>query len=526
MSDESGFVIPEYAQNPFISCLPEIKTRKQIYKTLQFKPEYSDVECGYPSHYRKHFVLRLGRFFEPVSRQLQLAENIDYVIRQGYIGRNPLTHDYIRYLQNDFHRTQLKDIFAKNQLPVENTATSFSIIGCSGVGKSKAIEKILHQYPQTVQHSEPFSLVQIPWIKLDCPHQGSPKQLCKNFFSSVDRLLSTEYEHIYGGAKSSLDEMLVHMAQVANLHALGLLVIDEIQHLRKSKNAASIAGSDQLLNFIVTLVNTIGVPVIVIGTLSAKAILQKDFRQARRGAGFGSVQWDRYTYDKEWMHIVERMWKYQWTKTYTELSNDILDVLYDESQGILDVVVKLFMLTQLKIISINEARGQGEVITAALIRKVAADDFKLIQPMIEALRKNDQNALFLYDDLYDFSANIEGKLNSLGGGNFEQNTPIHSAISPVEDKVSVLIRLGMSEEQAELIAKGLQQQSGADSHGTVIQARTKRQSDNKKDKLSDLGDDDWRKSLYQVSDNLYSAYLVLLDKGAISSPLEDFEVGT
>ncbi|WP_268798726.1 ATP-binding protein [Pseudomonas huanghezhanensis] len=166
-----------------------------------------------------------------------------------------MTHDYIRHLQNDFHRTREKDIFAENLLPVENTATSFSVIGCSGVGKSKAIEKILHQYPRRIAHTEPFSLVQLPWLKLDCPHQGSPRQLCKNFFASVDKLLCTEYEKLYGNVRAGLDEMLVHMAQVANLHALGLLVIDEIQHLRKSKSSQNLAGSDQLLNFLVTLVN-------------------------------------------------------------------------------------------------------------------------------------------------------------------------------------------------------------------------------------------------------------------------------
>lgn len=46
------------------------------------------------------------------------------------------------------------------------------------------------------------------------------------------------------------------MSQLANAHALGLLAIDEIQHLSRSKSG----GSQEMLNFFVTMVNTIGVP--------------------------------------------------------------------------------------------------------------------------------------------------------------------------------------------------------------------------------------------------------------------------
>ncbi len=37
-----------------------------------------------------------------------------------------------------------------------------------------------------------------------------------------------------------------------------------------------------MLNFFVTLVNTIGLPVILVGTPKARDIFEKDFRSARR----------------------------------------------------------------------------------------------------------------------------------------------------------------------------------------------------------------------------------------------------
>lgn len=518
MSDNDFYAVPEYDSNPFIAKLPQLKSRKEIFSSLQFKPDYSEDECGYPPQYRKHFVLRLNRFFEPVSRHVELAERLDYILRQGYIGRNPLTHDYVRHLQNDFKRTIQKNVYAENLLLVENTATSFSVVGCSGVGKSKAIEKILHQYPQTITHSEPFRLIQVPWLKLDCPHQGSPRQLCKNFFVSIDKLLCTEYDKLYGKTRASLDEMLVHMAQVANLHALGLLVIDEIQHLRKSNNSVNPSGSDQLLNFLVTLVNTIGVPVVLIGTLSAKAILQKNFRQARRGAGFGSAQWDRYAYDVEWKHIVQRLWKYQWTKIYTPLTPEIEAALYDESQGILDVLVKLVILCQLKVISINEARAQGEEITPELIRRVASDEFKLIQPMIDALRRNDYEAIFQYDDLIDFEEHISARYSEVA--TVSSSSDYSNIPAPEFDKLAVLMRMGISEEEARGILSNLASSTLPITPISMIVDR----SDQDEPKET-LVAGDLRNAKGFVCESLPSIYHVLKEQGMISCPLIDFKVG-
>lgn len=392
----------EYQDNPFIAKLPPLLSQQDMLTALTSHPEFDERECSYPTHLRKHCVMRLGRYFEPLERQLQLAERFGMLLRQGYVGRNPLTHDYIRHLQNGAERIEAKSLHIDNLYPIKNTAGSFALAGCSGVGKSKSIENVLHLYPQCIQHSVPFSLVQIVWLKLDSPYQGSPKQLCINFFSAVDRLIGTNYFKAYGSQRNSVDEMMVHMAHVANLHALGVLVVDEIQHLNKSK-----MGPEALLNFLVTLVNTICVPVILIGTLSAVPMLQGNFRQARRSSGLGSLVWDRLPKSTTWNYFIDQLWKYQWTREKTPISEEIRDVLYDESQGILDIVVKLFMLTQLRVISIGDVRDTPEILTPQLMRKVAREDFRIVQPMIDALRRNDTKALLKYDDLMPLQEHVE-----------------------------------------------------------------------------------------------------------------------
>jgi hypothetical protein len=109
------------------------------------------------------------------------------------------------------------------------------------------------------------------------------------------------------------------MEQIARLHCVGVLVIDEIQHLSLAKSG----GSEKMLNFLVTLVNKIGIPVVLIGTTRAMSVLQSEFRQARRSSGHqGDLLWDRMKNDTSWDIFISTMWKNQWTRHVVPLSDE------------------------------------------------------------------------------------------------------------------------------------------------------------------------------------------------------------
>ena len=387
--------LEEYASNAFIRSLPPIPTIGDILKDLTSLPIYQERERAYPASLRKHCVLRLLRTFIPMARQAVLAERIDMVLRQGYLGRNPADSQYLAHLQDGAARIERGTLDGKTDVVALSTAISLALAGCSGCGKSQTIERALHRYPQTIPHTAPFSLIQIVWIKLDCPLEGSVKQLCIAFFAEVDRIAGTNYLRTFGDSRNAREWMLLRMAQVARLHAVGLLVVDEIQNLNETK-----IGPQSLLTFLVMLINTIGIPVLLVGTLGAIPILQRNFRQGRRSTGIGSAIWDRMPRGPEWNAFVEKIWGYQWTRTATAMSPEIAEAIYDETQGIADIAVKLTMLCQLRAIAISEAgRHRDEQLTHGLIRRVAKEHLAIIQPMIVALRTNNAKALERFDDL-------------------------------------------------------------------------------------------------------------------------------
>jgi hypothetical protein len=254
---------------------------------------------------------------------------------------------------------------------MNSTASGFTVIGMSGVGKTTAMEKVLSLYPQQILHTqykgEPLFLTQLVWAKIDCPFDGSLKGLCLSFFAYVDRILGTSYSKKFSSDRMTVDAALPRMAQIATTHCLGLLVIDEIQHLSQAKSG----GSDKMLNFFVTLVNTIGVPVVLIGTTKAMSVLQSEFRQARRGSGQGDLLWDRMKNDLSWEIMLRAMWKNQWTRNQTPLTAELKDILYDESQGIIDIAVKLYAMAQMKAIADGtETITAGEIGRASCRERV------------------------------------------------------------------------------------------------------------------------------------------------------------
>lgn len=169
-----------------------------------------------------------------------------------------------------------------------------------------------------------------------------------------------------------------------------MLVIDEIQHLSTAKSQ----GSEKMLNYFVTLVNTIGIPVVLVGTNKAIGVLQSQFRQARRGSGQGDMVWERMKRDASWDLLLEGMWDNQWVRHPVPLTPELSAELYDLSQGITDIAVKIFVMAQIRAMSTGK-----ETLSASLFRQVAKENLQLVQPMIDALRSGDLRKVAQYEDI-------------------------------------------------------------------------------------------------------------------------------
>lgn len=391
--------ISQYQGNPLIEALPPILDRHQLRDGLSGQIHRRETDMYLDGQTRIHIISGLlDTYFQPLSRHIELESKLAIMLRQGYVGRNLATGELNTHIQNGYERVMSGDLGVFRFEHVASTAKSLAFIGCSGSGKTSSLNRILATYPQLIFH-EKYNFTQIVFLKIDCPHDGSLKSLCHNFFREIDSILATNYVRRYVEKRHSVETLIAVMAHIANTHAIGLLVIDEIQHLSVKHSG----GAERMLNFFVTLVNEISVPVVMVGTPKARPIFELDLRSARRGAGFGSVLWaplkkpdlDQEISRTEWGAFTSKLWKYQWlTKASTEISDELRETWYDLSQGIMDVVIKLFVLCQIRAVVTGLER-----ITSALMKKVYQDELKPIHPMIDALRSGDASKIARYSDL-------------------------------------------------------------------------------------------------------------------------------
>ena len=325
-------------------------------RLLAHYPKYKEEDRALPPELRYHLTTKVRHFFEPLPIVQDLRQRFDSMLRSGYEERNPPERGFWSNLDGKLETLKLNILTPQDQLYTRLlplTALGFTILGMSGVGKTKAIEAILSLYPQLIIHSKyhnrDFNWLQVVWLKLECPYDGSTKGLCQNFLAALDSVLGTNYLKQYGrDGKASKNEMMLHIARLASIHTLGMLVIDEVQRISK----ASSGGVGEMLNFFTELVNTVGVPIVLVGTYKALSVLMGEFHQARRGSGQGDLHWFPMKEDSVWKQFVESLWDYQYTREKTDLTPQLSHTLYEVSQGITDIAVQAYMLAQRRAINI------------------------------------------------------------------------------------------------------------------------------------------------------------------------------
>lgn len=392
-------VLEEYKRNPFIEALPNIFSEDDVIDRFIMIPSITVEDKKRDVNIRYHILKRIKNFIQPLPIHFEIERKLATLIRRGYLARNPIDKTYLQRLRviNEIETKEFTNVLDDRLNFIRSTADSITIIGISGIGKSTAIERLLLMYPQVINHNfyegRHFTRTQIVWLKIDCPYDGNLSTLCKSFFKSIDDLLGTNYLNKYGYLNKVTSTMLLHMTSLASLYGIGVLVIDEIQHLINSQT-----NQEEMLNFFVTLANTVGIPMVLIGTSKAQQLFRGNFRQARRAASDGAIIWDRMKENsEEWEFFLESLWDLQCLKEYSELDKQIKTVFYEETQGITSVAINLFILVQERIMF--DEKLDKEKITPRILKKVAREDLKVLQPMLNAIRNNDIEAMYNFEDV-------------------------------------------------------------------------------------------------------------------------------
>ncbi|MEI0738817.1 ATP-binding protein [Paenibacillus sp. JTLBN-2024] len=466
----SDQIVSQYRNNPLIEALPEIKSREVVIQSVASYPCFDPSERNTDNHFRFHMIQQLQNYFQPLPIHIDLEARISRLIRQGYIARNPLSPMYAMQMvqgHSDIKKAQITQ-------SIYDSPSGLTIIGVSGVGKSSAVKRILSMIPQVICHSDykgnQLSAYQINYLRLECPPDGSIRGLINHFFAEIDQLLGTDHLNRFGkNGKLSSASLISIVAQIARACNLGILCVDEIQNLSLAKSG----GAEKMLSFFVSLSNSIGLPIIQIGTPRAMSLFS-DLRIARRGSGQGDLVWlPMKKEEQSWKIFLDGMWDYQWVRNPTALSPELEDAMYEASCGITDIAVKIFLMSQIKAIT-----SGTEELTPRIINDVAKDNLKLVQPMLDALRSGNAVKMGMYGDINTLP--IEGfvvaEQSKLELGNMLknfQNVHQEQAMNRERMKQDAVVRLallGIDDKEAhELIKRIFEEKPHLQSVKEIVQ---------------------------------------------------------
>jgi hypothetical protein len=383
--------IPEYRGNPLIEALPPILDDDGVIEAMQNLIRATLAERALPSVMRMHLLERISQeLMQPLEYHIGLFHRVSILLRRGYVDRNPSSAKFVRDLMDA--AAELKRLVTERPRPRRGRVkagtrlrtgpgSSLTLIGASGVGKTTAVEAILRCYDQVIHHNNlqgPLSAVyQLVWLKLSVPRDGSIRSLCIDFLEAIDELLGTRYGSQH--ARQTVDNLIIVMGRIAFLHGLGLLVIDELQNL----NVAKSGGAERMMNTFKQIRDVMKVPVMCIGTLEAIGILTGDLQLARRASGLEEMK--RMSNDRWFRTFCESLFDACYLREPMVLTDLVIGQLYWFSQGITDIVVKLFVGAQ----SMALSRGL-ETLPPGAFEEVYNRELTLLHPFLYDIRNGSE----------------------------------------------------------------------------------------------------------------------------------------
>ena len=329
------------------SLINPMLTGEELNNALRIIPEYDDSIRTNDKSTRLIALSELYNIYIPSRMSEEIYSKLYLALLRSLNKKN--TINAVRQANENY-----KAVHQKSYQGIIGGSDSFTIIGCSGIGKSSAISRAVDLI--TDKSFVEFNNTKIcPVMVVQCPFDSSVKGLAFEILRNIDDVLETKY---YSNALRShaTTDVLIGIISQVSLYHIGLLIIDEIQNVASSKNGKT------FINALTQLINNSGVSICMVGTPECKVFFEQQLQLARRSMG---LEYTPLQYDYYFENFCRTVFRFQYTRYQTELEAVILERLYEYSGGLVSLVVSLLHDAQeiaiitgsesLNLASLNEA---------------------------------------------------------------------------------------------------------------------------------------------------------------------------
>lgn len=308
-----------------IHILPTMKSGDDLLSSMEVLPEYDESIRSNEAPVRLMALSDLYRIYVPSQMSLEIYSKMYLALLRSLQKKGTKMAVQQR---NQNHKAVLQQEYSG----IMGGSDSFTIIGASGIGKSSAISRAITLITENrvIEVENPYTKI-IPCICVQCPFDSSVKGMLLEILRKVDETIDSKYYQNALRARTTTDMLIGSVSQVA-LNHIGLLVVDEIQNVCNSKNGKSLVG------MLTQLINNSGISICMVGTPESAVFFEQAVQLAKRSLG---LRYDVMEYGTDFRKFCEIVFSYQYVKQKTEITDGMIEWLYEHTSGNVSVVVSL-----------------------------------------------------------------------------------------------------------------------------------------------------------------------------------------
>lgn len=254
----------------YLSAMPEMKSGEALNAALSVIPDYDDRIRNENTPTRLMALSDLYKLYIPAQMSLEIYSKLYLALLRSMQKKG--TNTAIQQ-----HYENHKAIIGEKYNGIVGGSDSFTIIGCSGIGKSSAISRAITLISENriIEIEKPYAKV-IPCLVVQCPFDSSVKGLLLEILRKVDETLETNCYNYCIKSRTATTDMLIGLVSSIALNHIGILIVDEIQNVVNSKNGKNLVG------MLTQLINNSGISICMVGTPECTVFFEQAMQLARR----------------------------------------------------------------------------------------------------------------------------------------------------------------------------------------------------------------------------------------------------
>jgi energy-coupling factor transporter ATP-binding protein EcfA2 len=280
---------------------------------------------------------------------------------------------------------------------LNRSAASIALVGPTGMGKTTLLNAVAHLSPQCVRHDNLMpgtEVVQVLMVYVALTGDATVKNLFLRIVEAIDRALgSTLYTDRILRGRMSTEQLKILVLQLCVRFGVGLIYIDEMQNMTSSR-----AGGPELVtNELLYLRDVLGIPLVFSGTYAMMKMISNDARLMRRVSqnGLYPMAYATSAKDPYWKTLCKVRWQSMVLRQNQPMSDEILDTLFEYTQGMTWALTALLCKAQRR--AINSGK---EAVTVEMLRNTFAHDATEMHGLVHAVASGDETVLTSYEHLY------------------------------------------------------------------------------------------------------------------------------